>query len=72
MLRILGDTCVWLDLAKDYRQKPFLITLEHLIKADEVSIIPPRIQLRLPGRDAQPLTGKPAKGEKTSHRPSLL
>jgi hypothetical protein len=42
MLRLLIDTCVWLDMAKDYRHQPTLATLEELIKADEVRLILPR------------------------------
>ena len=41
MLRILVDTCVWLDLVKDYRQKPLLTALESMIKGGEVSIVLP-------------------------------
>ncbi len=41
MLRVLIDTCVWLDLAKDYRQKPLLTAFESLIRAGEVSIVLP-------------------------------
>ena len=43
MLRMLIDTCVWLELAKDYRLKPLLTALEHLVKAGEVSLIVPRL-----------------------------
>jgi hypothetical protein len=43
MLRILVDTCVWLDLVKDYRQKALLTALKHLIEEGEVSIVLPRI-----------------------------
>ena len=31
MFKILIDTCVWLDLAKDYKQQPMLTALEELI-----------------------------------------
>ena len=43
MLRILIDTCVWLDMAKDYRQKPMLAALEQLVRMDEVSLVVPQI-----------------------------
>jgi len=41
MLRLLVDTCVWLDMAKDYRHQPTLAALEQLIEANEVSLILP-------------------------------
>lgn len=41
MLRVLIDTCVWLDMAKDYRHQPTLTALEQLINAKEVSLILP-------------------------------
>jgi PIN domain-containing protein len=42
MFKILIDTCVWLDLAKDYNQQPLLGVLEELIRTKEVSLILPR------------------------------
>lgn len=41
-LRLLIDTCVWFDLAKDYRQRPTIAALEELLKADVVGLIVPR------------------------------
>lgn len=41
MLRVLIDTCVWLDMAKDYRHRPTLAALEQLVEAKEVSFILP-------------------------------
>lgn len=43
MLRLLIDTCIWLELAKDYRLKPLLTALENLVKDNEVSLIVPRL-----------------------------
>ncbi len=43
MFRILIDTCVWLDLAKDYRQRALLGVLEELIRHGEVSLIVPHV-----------------------------
>ena len=43
MTKILIDTCVWLDLAKDYQQRPLLRILEELIQRQEVSLIVPRV-----------------------------
>ncbi|TKI55432.1 hypothetical protein E8L90_08220 [Brevibacillus antibioticus] len=43
MYKILIDTCVWLDLAKDYQQQTILTALEELIQQGEVELILPRI-----------------------------
>ncbi len=43
MLKILIDTCVWLDLAKDYRQQPVIGALEDLAEAREIELIVPQI-----------------------------
>lgn len=43
MLRLLIDTCIWLELAKDYRLKPLLTALGSLVKVGEVSLIVPRL-----------------------------
>ncbi len=42
MLKLLVDTCVWLDMAKDYRHQPTLAALEQMIEAGEVSLILPQ------------------------------
>jgi len=41
-LRLLIDTCVWLDIAKDYRQRPTIGAIEELVKAGVISLIVPR------------------------------
>jgi len=43
MFKILIDTCVWLDLAKDPHQHSLIAVLEELILMREVSLIVPRI-----------------------------
>jgi PIN domain len=45
MLRLLVDTCVWLDIAKDHRQENLLSVLEELIRLHEVSLIVPAVVL---------------------------
>lgn len=45
MFRILIDTCVWLDIAKDQKQLPVLDVLEQMIYRKQVSLIVPRIVL---------------------------
>ncbi len=42
MLKLLIDTCVWLDLAKDHRQQVTLRYIEKLIDAGEIALIVPR------------------------------
>ena len=43
MFKILLDTCVWLDLAKDHRQEALLTSLEALVQKGEVFLVVPRI-----------------------------
>lgn len=42
MLNTLIDTCVWLDLAKDYKQRAIIAALEELIRQGEIELILPR------------------------------
>jgi hypothetical protein len=42
MFKILVDTCIWLDLAKDYHQQSILAALEELILQGEIELILPR------------------------------
>lgn len=42
MFNILIDTCVWLELAKDYQQQAILSALEELIQHDDLALILPR------------------------------
>jgi hypothetical protein len=44
-LRLLIDTSVWLDLAKDYRQLPILDALTYIWEANELELILPTIIL---------------------------
>ena len=43
MFRILVDTCVWLDLARDSRQHPVLGVVEQMIREKMISLIVPRL-----------------------------
>lgn len=45
MLRLLIDTCVWLDLAKDYRNLRLLEILDELVERDDVDLLIPQIVL---------------------------
>lgn len=42
MLKLLIDTCVWLDMAKDYRHQPTLNALEQMVRDGEVAIVVPQ------------------------------
>jgi hypothetical protein len=42
VFNILIDTCVWLDLSKDYHQQAILGALEELVRQGEISLIVPR------------------------------
>src|ERR1700678_313816 len=39
---LLIDTCVWLDIAKDYQQQAILAALEELIRQGDIALILPR------------------------------
>jgi hypothetical protein len=43
--KLIVDTCVWLDLAKDYRQQPVITALQDLMVAGEVDLLVPEIVL---------------------------
>jgi len=45
MFKILIDTCVWLDLAKDPKQVPVLGIIEELLRRGKIGVIVPRIVL---------------------------
>lgn len=45
MLRVLIDTCVWLDLAKDYRNQPVIAALEEILNHGDVELIVPQVVL---------------------------
>jgi predicted nucleic acid-binding protein len=43
MLRLLIDTSVWLDWAKDHRQKRFIETVAELVRAEIIEIVLPQV-----------------------------
>jgi hypothetical protein len=45
MFRMLIDTCVWLNLAKDQKQVPLLSVVEKMVKRGMLSLIVPRVML---------------------------
>lgn len=59
-LHLLIDTCVWLDLAKDYRQLPLLDALVAMKEAGELEIVLPEIVVEI-----QPQQGASHLGKQT-------
>lgn len=45
MLRILVDTCVWLDLVKDYRNLPLISAIEYIVRQAGDELIVPQVVL---------------------------
>src|SRR5436309_3528998 len=45
MLKLLIDTCVWIDLAKDQHQHTFLRALDSLMREGKVSVLIPPLVL---------------------------
>jgi len=45
IFKILVDTCVWLDLSKDYRDQPVISVLEDLVNNNVVELVVPQIVL---------------------------
>jgi hypothetical protein len=43
MFQLLIDTCVWLDIAKDRKQRGLVIALERLLEHKKIELIVPRI-----------------------------
>jgi PIN domain len=41
-IRLLVDTCVWLDLAKDYREQPVISALEDLVESGHIELTVPQ------------------------------
>ena len=46
MFKMLIDTSVWLDLAKDQKQEPVLGVIEEMVRAGLVAILVPRVVLK--------------------------
>jgi len=68
MFRILIDTCVWLDLAKDPKQVPVLGVVEELLRLGMVSIIVPRVVLDEFRRNRERIAKENAKSLSTHFR----
>jgi hypothetical protein len=46
VLKLVVDTCVWLDLAKDYREQPVIGALEDLVKSRAITLAVPQTVLQ--------------------------
>lgn len=44
-LKLMVDTCVWLDLAKDYREQPVIGALEDLVRTHDIELLVPQVVL---------------------------
>jgi hypothetical protein len=42
-VRLLIDTCVWLDIAKDYKDQALIGAIEDLCGAEEIELVVPRV-----------------------------
>ena len=49
--KLLVDTCVWLDLAREHQQEPVIRALEDLIQAHDIELILPQIVIDEFGRN---------------------
>jgi hypothetical protein len=68
MFRMLIDTCVWLDLAKNAKQIPILGVLEELSRLGMISIIVPRVVLDEFERNRDRIAKESAKSLSTHFR----
>jgi hypothetical protein len=68
MFRMLIDTCVWLDLARDPKQVPVLGVVEELLRLGMISLIVPRIVLDEFQRNRNHIAKESAKSLSTHFR----
>lgn len=68
MFKMLIDTCVWLDLAKDPRQVPLLAVVEEMVKVGLVTLIVPRLVLDEFRRNRERIAKESAKSLSTHFR----
>lgn len=66
--RVLIDTCVWLDLAKDHRSQPILGALEELIRLGAVSLVVPQTILDEFERNRERVADEASQGAKPHFR----
>ena len=61
MFKLLIDTCVWLDLAKDPKQAPVLDVIDEMMRLDLITLIVPRILLEEFQRNRERIAKESAK-----------
>lgn len=62
MFKMLLDTCVWLDLAKDRSQLPLLDVIDEMIRLDMLTLTVPRIVLEEFQRNKERVAQESSKG----------
>jgi len=68
MFRMLIDTCVWLDLARDPKQVPVLGVVEELLRLGMVSLIVPHVVLDEFRRNRERIAKESVKSRSTHFR----
>jgi predicted nucleic acid-binding protein len=68
LLKILVDTSVWLDLARDYREQPVIAALEDLIEANQIQLIIPEIVIEEFHRNKARVTDETQRGLQSHFR----
>jgi hypothetical protein len=68
MFRILVDTCVWLDIAKDPNQAPIVGVVEELVRLGILELIVPRIALEEFRRNRERVAKESARSLSTHFR----
>lgn len=68
MFRMLIDTCVWLDLAKDQRQVPVLGVVEEMVTRGMLALIVPRVVIDEFRRNRERIARESAKSLSTHFR----
>jgi PIN domain len=61
MFKMLIDTCVWLDVAKDPKQEPVLSVVEELVRRGMLTLLVPRIVIDEFQRNRERVAKKSAK-----------
>ncbi|MCA3812878.1 MAG: DUF4935 domain-containing protein, partial [Burkholderia sp.] len=67
-IRLLVDTCVWLDLAKDYREQTVISALEDLVENGDIELIVPQQVLDEFDRNKARIIGEARRGLQSHFR----
>jgi hypothetical protein len=65
---LLIDSCVWLDLAKDYREQPVIGALEDLIRGNDVELVVPQLVIEEVTRNKARVLGEATKSAQSQIR----